>query len=74
MFQDYLINRLYLQRINLKRPLSRGSHFKIYFRLENRENRESPQNFHEIPFFKDRVLINPNRYTTLQIYYDHILV
>ena len=36
-----LVNRLYLQRINLKRPLSRGSLFKIYFRLERRENQKS---------------------------------
>ena len=49
--------RLHLQRINLKRPLSRGSHFKIYFRLKNRENRGSRQNFHRTPFSKDRVLI-----------------
>ena len=74
MFQDYLMNRLYLQRINLKRPLFRGSRFKIYFRLECRGNRGSRQNFHEIPFSKDRVLISPNHYVTLQICYDHILI
>ena len=38
MFRDYLINRLYLQEINLKRPLSRGGRFKTYFRLERRGN------------------------------------
>ena len=74
MFRDYLINRLYLQRINLKRPLSKGSRFKIYFRLENWENRGSRQNFHKILFFKDRVLINLDHYVTLQIYYDHIFI
>ena len=42
----------YLTKINLKKPLSRGSHFKIYFRLEYRRNYESRQNFHEIPFSK----------------------
>ena len=52
MFRDYLINRFYLQKINLKRPLSRGSRFKIYFRLKNWENRGSRQNFHGIPFFQ----------------------
>ena len=52
MFRDYLINYLYLQKINLKRPLSRGNHFKIYFRLECRKNRGSRQNFHEIHFSK----------------------
>ena len=55
MFWDYLVHRLYLQKINLKWPLSRGSHFKIYFRLECRENRGSRQNFHRILFSKDRV-------------------
>ena len=50
--RDYLINRLHLQKINLKRPLSRGSHFKIYFRLECQGNRGSRQNFHEILFSK----------------------
>ena len=74
MFRDYLINRLYLQRINLKRPISRGGRFKIYFRLENRKNRGSRQNFHGIPFSKDRVLINRNRYVTLQIYHNRILI
>ena len=54
----------YLQKINLKRPLSRGSRFKIYFRLECRGNRGSRQNFHGIPFFKDRVLINPDHFVT----------
>ena len=52
MCRDYLVNRLILQKINLKKPLSRGSRFKIYFRLERRENYGSRQNFHEIPFSK----------------------
>ena len=65
MFRGYLINRLYLRRINLKRPLSRGSRFKIYFHLECRRNRGSCQNFHGIPFFKDHVLINPGHYVIL---------
>ena len=52
VFRDYLINHLYLQRINLKRPLSRGSHFEIYFRLECRRNWGSRQNFHGILFSK----------------------
>ena len=42
----------YLTKINLKKPLSRGSRFKIYFRLERRGNYGSRQNFHEIPFSK----------------------
>ena len=49
--------------------LSRGNHFKIYFCLECQGNRGSCQNFHRIPFSKDRVLINPGHYVTLQIYY-----
>ena len=57
MFRDYLVNRLHLQRINLKRPLSRGNRFKIYFRLECRENRGLRQNFHEIPFLGDCKII-----------------
>ena len=64
MFQDYLINRLYLQRINLKRPLSRGSRFKIYFRLECRGYRGTRQNFHEIYFSKDRILIKSDHFVT----------
>ena len=42
----------YLTKINLKKPLSRGSRFKIYFCLECRENRGSRLNFHGIPFSK----------------------
>ena len=57
MLWDYLVNCLYLKKINLKRPLSRGSRFKIYFRLEYRGNRGLRQNFHGIPFSKNRILI-----------------
>ena len=57
MFWDYLISRLYLQKINLRRPLSRGSRFKIYFRLECQGNQGSRQNFHGIPLSKDSILI-----------------
>ena len=64
MFWDYLVNHLYSKKINLKKPLSRGSRFKIYFRLECWENRGSHQNFHEIPFFKDHTLINPDHFVT----------
>ena len=42
----------YLTKITLKKPLSRGSRFKIYFHLERRGNRGSCLNFHEIPFSK----------------------
>ena len=42
----------YLTKITLKKPLSRGSRFKIYFRLERRGNRGSRLNFHGIPFSK----------------------
>ena len=42
----------YLTKITLKKPLSRGSRFKIYFRLECRGNRGSRLNFHGIPFSK----------------------
>ena len=52
MFRDYLVNHLILRKINLKKPLSRGNRFKIYFRLECRGNYGSRQNFHEIPFSK----------------------
>ena len=37
-------------KITLKKPLSRGSRFKIYFRSERRGNRGSRLNFHGIPF------------------------
>ena len=69
MFQDYLINRLYLQRINLKRPLSKGNRFKIYFRLECRGNQGSPPRFPRSSFSEDRILINLNHDVTLPIYY-----
>ena len=39
-------------KINLKKPLFRGSRFKIYSRLESQGNRGSRQNFHGIPFPK----------------------
>ena len=42
----------YLTKITLKKPLSRGSRFKIYFRLERRENRGLRLNFHGTPFSK----------------------
>ena len=42
----------YLTKITLKKPLSRGSRFKIYFYLECRGNRGSRHNFHGIPFSK----------------------
>ena len=42
----------YLTKITLKKPLSRGSRFKIYFRLERWGNYGSRQNFHEIRFSK----------------------
>ena len=54
----------YLIKITLKRPLSRGSRFKIDFRLERRENRGSRLNFHGIPFFKDRILIKPDHFVS----------
>ena len=73
MFQDYLINHFYLQKITLKKSLSRDSCFNIYFRLECRGNRGSCQNLHEILFSKDRVSINPGHFVTLQIYH-HILM
>ena len=53
----------------IKVTLSKGSHFNIYFRLECQGIRGSRQNFHGISFSKDRVLINPDHYVTLQIYY-----
>ena len=49
--------------IKLKHPLSRGSHFNIYFRLKCQGNRGLRQNFYEIPFSKDRVLINLDHVT-----------
>ena len=42
----------YLTKITLKKPLSRGSRFKIHFRLERRRNRGSRLNFHGIHFSK----------------------
>ena len=42
----------YLTKITLKKPLSRGSRFKIYFCLERWGNRGSRLNFHGIPFSK----------------------
>ena len=53
MYVPRLFGKLsYLTKINLKKPLSRGSRFKIYFRLERRGNHGSRQNFHEISFSK----------------------
>ena len=52
MFRDYLGKQSYLTKIDLKKPLSRGSRFKIHFRLECRGNCGLRQNFHEIPFSK----------------------
>ena len=71
MFWDYLINRLYLQKINLKRPISRDSRFKIYLFLECRRNRGSRQNFHEIIFSKDRILIKPDHIVTYHLLWSY---
>ena len=68
MPRDYLVNGLYLQKIKLKGPLSRGSHFNIYFRLECRKNRGSRQNFQGISSSKDRILINSDHFVTLSSY------
>ena len=51
----------------LKETLSRGSCFKVYFRLESRGNRGLRQNFHGIPFSKDRLLIKPNHFVTYHL-------
>ena len=53
---------LFTKKIKLNGPLSRGSHFNIYFRLECWGNRGSYQNFHGIPFFKYSVLINTGHF------------
>ena len=74
MFRDYLVNRFYLQKINLKKPLSRGNRFKIYFRLECWGNQGSRQNFHKIPFSKDRLLINLNRYVMIRNLLRHTCI
>ena len=50
---------IFFVKMILKRPLSRGSHFKIHFSLGFRENRGSSQNFHEIPFSGDHKIIIP---------------
>ena len=42
----------YLTKITLKKPLSRGSRFKVYFRLKRQGNRGSRLNFHRIPSSK----------------------
>ena len=58
MYASGLFSKLSLfTKMKLKGPLSRGSHFKIYFRSEYQGNRGLRQNFHKILFSKDRVLI-----------------
>ena len=54
-------------KIKLKWPLSKGNHFKIYFRLECRRNRGSRQDFHGVFFFEDRILINPDHFVTYRL-------
>ena len=54
-------------KINLKKPLSRGSRFKIYFHLKGRGNRGSHQNFHGIHFSKDRILIKSDHFITYHL-------
>ena len=51
----------------LKETLTRGSRFKIYSHLECRGNRGSRQIFHEIPFSKDRILINLDHFVTYHL-------
>ena len=46
-------------KIKLKYPLSRGSHFKIYFCLEYQRNRGSSQDFHGVSFSGDCKIITP---------------
>ena len=64
MFRDYLVNRLYLQKIKLKWPLSRDSHFNIYFHLECWRNWASRQDFHRVSFSKNRILIKSDHFVT----------
>ena len=53
MYETGLFGKLsHLTKITLKKPLSRGSRFKIYFCSERRGNRGSRLNFHGIPFSK----------------------
>ena len=47
-------------KVKLKWPLSRGSHFKVHFCLEFRENRGSSKNFREVPFSRDCKIIKPD--------------
>ena len=62
---------------NLKQPLSRGSHFKIHFGLEFRENRGSSQNFHGVPFSEDRKIITSSHtiysiFLFINVYYTYL--
>ena len=54
----------FFTKIKLKRPLFRGSRFKIYFRLECRRNQGSRPNFHGILFSKDCIFIKPDYFVT----------
>ena len=72
MFRGYLNKPSYLTKITLKKPLSRGSRFKIYFRLERRGNRGSRLNFHRIPFFQKPRINKPETFRIMPIN-THIL-
>ena len=47
----------HFQKVKLKLPLSRDSHFKVHFGLKFRENRGSSQNFHRASFPGDCKII-----------------
>ena len=62
----------YLTKITLKKPLSRGSRFKIYFRLERRENCGSRHNFTEFLF--QRRYINKTETFRIIPFKDHMFI
>ena len=55
-------------KIKLKWPLSRDSHFNIYFHLECQGNWGLRQNFYRILFSKYRILINSDHFVTYDFY------
>ena len=65
MFRNYLVNRLYLQKINLKKPLSRGSQFKLHFLPGVTGKSRTASKFPCHLFSKGHRLIIPN-YKTFQ--------
>ena len=71
MFQNYLVNRLYLQKINLKKSLSRGVALRFTFVWNAEKIEDHAKISTKPPFSGDRKIIIPSHVTTSISYHTY---